>query len=80
MTVDEVEIRSAQSEIGEAIQRVLDDKAIDASVREHRRWQAMLALVTGLGVGLSPEMAGRVHREACALVEAFERGEADGAQ
>lgn len=78
MTADEAEIRSAQSEIGNAIQRVLDEKAIDASVREHRRWQAMLALATGLGVGLSPEMAGRVHREACALVEAFEKGEADG--
>ena len=78
MTADEAEIQNAQSEIGEAVQRVLDEKAIDASVREHRRWQAMLALVTGLGVGLSPEMAGRVHREACALVEAFENGEANG--
>lgn len=78
MTTDEAEIQSAQSEIGEAIQRVLDDRAIYAPVRESRRWQAMLALVTGLGVGLSPEMAGRVHREACALVEAFEKGEADG--
>ena len=76
MTAGEAEIQSAQSEIGEAIQRVLDEKAIDAVVRESRRWQAMLALVTGLGVGLSPEMAARVYQEARALVEAFEKGEA----
>lgn len=32
MTADEAEIQGAQSEIGEALQRVLDEKAIDASV------------------------------------------------
>ena len=78
MTTDEAEIQSAQSEIGEAIQRVLDDRAIEATVRESRRWQAMLALVTGIGVGLSPEMAARIYAEAVVLVDAFEKGEANG--